>query len=75
MTCNAPNMCRTWCLGSTTNTTLFDNWWTGFLGNAGMGLVERIGGVSVPKGMIGDELLALRQSVECGKLSVVDGRT
>ena len=40
-----------------------------------MGLVERIGGVSVPKGMIGDELLASRQSVECGKLSVVDGRT
>ena len=40
-----------------------------------MGLVERIGGVSIPKGMIGDELLASRQSVECGILSVVDGRT
>lgn len=40
-----------------------------------MGLVERMGGVSILEGIMGDELLASRQSVECGKLSVVDGRT
>lgn len=39
-----------------------------------MGLVERMGGVSIPRGMMGDELLASRHSVECGRLSVVDGR-